>query len=198
MIRRQFVITTALLFLVAIGMALYVWQLRNREVRNPSPPRAAEHVAPPAIGPTEKVTAYVAYDSPGELRAQSISIPLSSGRQTRAQNMLRGLLQIYRSKESPHTLAAGAEVRDVYLLGPGIAVIDVNSAFADGHASGVLPEELTVVSMVQTLSTNIPAITRVKILVDGKDRETLAGHVDLSGFYDVVQISGLAKQLSAP
>jgi hypothetical protein len=61
----------------------------------------------------------------------------------------------------------------------------------------VLPEELTVVSLVHTLSSNIPGITKVKILADGKERETLAGHADLTGFYDVLQVSDVAKGLSA-
>ncbi len=76
-----------------------------------------------------------------------------------------------------------------------MAVIDLNAAFANGHRSGVLVEELTVVSLVQTLSANIPGITRVKILVDGKDRDTLAGHADLSNFYDVPAVAQVVAQL---
>ena len=34
-------------------------------------------------------------------------------------------------KNAPHHLGAGAEIRSVYLVDPGVAVIDVNSAFAD-------------------------------------------------------------------
>jgi hypothetical protein len=50
---------------------------------------------------------------------------------------------------------------------------------------------------VQTLSANIPGIARVKILVDGKTRETLAGHADLSGIYDVSAINQLASRLQS-
>ena len=198
MIPRQFVIATVILFVLAIGMSIYVWQLRHHEITAPRPARAApvQHVTPPASGPTERVTVYVAYDDPGELRAQSISIPLSSGRQQRAEEILRGLLNVYLDKNSRHLMAAGAEVGDVYLVDPGLAVVDVNSALVDGQTSGVLAEELTVVSMIQTLSTNVFGLTRVKILVDGKERETLAGHTDLSEFYDVAQVAELAKQLS--
>ena len=57
------------------------------------------------------------------------------------------------------------------------------AAFADSHPSGVLVEELTIASIVDTLNANDPQITRVKILVDGKERETLAGHADLRRFY---------------
>ena len=122
---------------------------------------------------------------PGLLRAQGASIPLPAGRQERAQELLRALLGLYMDKSSSHPLGPGAEVRDVYLVDPGLAVIDVNDAFSDGHRSGVLVEELTVASMVQTLAANIPGINRVKILVGGKERETLAGHADLSCTYDV-------------
>jgi hypothetical protein len=60
----------------------------------------------------------------------------------------------------------------------------------------VLPEELTIASLVQTLATNMPGLTRVKFVVDGKEQETLAGHADLAGFYDVQQIAEVVKELS--
>ncbi len=90
---------------------------------------------------------------------------------------------------------SASAIRDVYLVDPGLAVIDVNAAFANGHRSGVLVEELTVASMVQTLSANMAGITRVKFLVEGKERDTLAGHVDLANFYDVSAVNRLAAQL---
>ena len=39
---------------------------------------------------------------------------------------------------------------------------------------------LTVYTIVDALTANLPAITSVQLLVDGKQIETLAGHVDLS------------------
>jgi hypothetical protein len=197
-IPRQFLITTTILFVLTVAMSLYVWQLRRREIANPTLASKVEHVAPPTSGPMEKVTIYVAYDDPGELRPQSISIPLAPGRQQRVEGVLRSLVDIYTAKDSPHPLPAGAEIRQVFLVDPGLAVIDLNSAFVAGQVSGVLAEELTIASLVETLSTNFPGLTRVKILVDGKERETLAGHADLSGFYDVQQIAEEVKELSPP
>jgi len=88
-----------------------------------------------------------------------------------------------------------ADIRSVFLVDPGVAVIDLNSAFADTHRSGVLVEQLTVASLIQTISVNTPNLLRVKILVDGKERDTLAGHADLSSFYDVAAVNQLATQL---
>jgi hypothetical protein len=88
-------------------------------------------------------------------------------------------------------------VRSVFLVDPGVAVIDMNGAFADSHRSGVLVEELTVASLIHTITANTPNILRVKILIDGKQRETLAGHADLSSFYEVAAVDQLASQLQA-
>ena len=81
---------------------------------------------------------------------------------------------------------------------PGLAVIDLNAAFADGHRSGVLVENLTIASLVRTLTANIEGINRVKILIDGQPRQTLAGHADLSGFIDVAAMNQMASELANP
>jgi Sporulation and spore germination len=195
MIPRHLIIGVAVLLAITLGMSLYVWRIRVRVDRSEVSAANTQPVAPPVSGSTEQVTLYVAYDDTGVLRPKPVRIPLPSGRQERAAEMLRALLTLYLDKFSPHPLGAGSEVRDVYLVDPGLAVIDLNAAFADSHRSGVLVEELTVVSLVQTLSANIPGITRVKILVEGKERDTLAGHADLSNFYDVPAVAQVVAQL---
>src|SRR6266699_150103 len=165
MIPRHLAIAVAVMFAVTIGMSVYIWRTRRMV---PTEPAAYSHpVAPPVEAPTEEVTLYVAHDDIGALRAQTARIPLP----------------------------AVAEVHDVYLVDPGLAVIDLNSAFADGHRSGILVEELTIASLARTLSANVPGINRIKILVDGKGRDTLAGHADISGFYDVEAVDQLAAEL---
>jgi sporulation and spore germination protein len=198
MIPRHFLIGMAVMTAIVLGMCVYVWRMRRGVEQTESAPVYTRPVAAPVSGPTEQVTLFVAYDDPGALRTQAARIPLPAGRQERAQELLHALLDLYLDRSSSHPLGPGAEIRDVYLVDPGLAVIDTNAAFANGHRSGILVEELTVASMVQTLSSNIPGITRVKILVDGKSRDTLAGHADLSGIYDVSAINQLASRLQSP
>lgn len=195
MIPRHFVIAMAVLLVAVLGLSVYAWHMRSTAASTPVVSSDTRPLAPPVAGPTERVTLYVAHDDDGSLRAQSAQIPLPSGRQQRAEELLRTLLSLYLDKSSPHVLGAGADIRSVFLVDPGVAVIDLNSAFADTHRSGVLVEELTVASLIHTISTNTPGILRVKILVDGKERETLAGHADLSSFYDVTAVNQLAAQL---
>jgi hypothetical protein len=195
MIPRHLFIAVSVLLLAVLGMSLYGWRMRGRAAAGPVTSSDMRPVVPPVAGATEQVTLFVAYDDTGVLLAQSARIPLPSVRQQRAEELLRSLLALYMDKASPHPLPEGADVRSVYLVDPGLAVIDINAAFADGHRSGVLSEELTVASMIQTLSTNLPGILRVKILVEGKQRDTLAGHVDLSGLFYVSAINQLSSQL---
>jgi hypothetical protein len=196
-IPRHLKIGIAIMALTALVMGFYAGRERKRARQVEAAVPYTRPVAPPASGPTEQVTLYVAYDDPGVLLPQASIIPLPGGRQQRAEELLRALLDVYMAKSSPHPLGPGADVRNVYLVYPGLAVIDLNSAFADGHRSGILVEELTVVSLVETLTANIPGITRVKILVNGKEQETLAGHADLSRFYEVSSVGDLLNQMRA-
>ncbi len=197
MIPRHLLSRSPCCSLAVLGMSLYAWRMRGRAAAGPVGSIDTRPVVPPVAGATELVTLFVAYDDSGVLHAQSARIPLPSVRQERAEELLRSLLALYLDKSSPHPLPQGADVRSVYLVDPGLAVIDINAAFADGHRSGVLSEELTVASLIQTLSANLPGILKVKILVEGKQRETLAGHADLSGFFDVSAINQLTSQLQS-
>jgi spore germination protein GerM len=197
MIPRHFFIALSILLAAVFGMSLYAWHMRGRAAATPVPSLDSGPVVAPVAGNTERVTLFVAYDDIEVLRSQSAQIPMPSVRQQRAEEVLRALIALYLDKSSPHPIPPGSDIRSVYLVDPGLAVIDVNAAFADGHRSGVLAEELTVTSLIQTLSENIPGILKVKILVEGKQRDTLAGHADLSSFFDVSAINQLASELQS-
>jgi hypothetical protein len=196
MIPRHLQITLGVLVAAALALTLYAWHVR-KTVRQPEVAVDTRPLAPPVSGPKENVVLFVAHDEDGTLRAESAQIPMPSGRQQRAEELLRALLSLYLEKNSPHVLGAGSEVRSVFLVDPGVAVIDLNAAFADTHRSGVLVEDLTVTSLIHTISANTQGILKVKILIDGKERDTLAGHADLSDFYDVTAMNQLVTQLQA-
>ncbi len=188
MIPRHLVIGVAVLLALVVSMGIYLRHMRRRAGESEAPAVASLPVAPPASGPTETVTLYVADDDSGTLRPRSAQIPLPEGRQQRAEELLRALLRIYQQPGASHPLAAAADIRSIYLVDPGAAVIDLNAAFADQHRSGILSEQLTVNSLVQTLAANVQGIGRVNIVVEGKARDTLAGHADLSDPFDVATI----------
>ncbi|MBE8951145.1 MAG: GerMN domain-containing protein [Quinella sp. 3Q1] len=61
----------------------------------------------------------------------------------------------------------------------GLATVDFDGSILKGFVGGSTGEEFFIGSIVDTL-TNFPEVKRVKFLVDGKEIETLSGHMDLS------------------
>lgn len=70
----------------------------------------------------------------------------------------------------------GTTVRSVSVK-DGIATVDLSRQASTGMGSS--QEAKAVESLVRTM-TSLPGITKVRILVEGKTSETLAGHVDIS------------------
>ena len=196
LVSRRILVMFAILAMVGVALGFYALHLKRRVAREEQ--AAAQ---PPAgitaagYGPSQPVTLYVANDSDGTLRKTQLSVALPPERSERARAVLRTLLAQYLNPGSPHPVGPDSDVRQVYLMNDGTAIVDTNSAFADAHPSGVLAEELTVTSVVMTLNANDNQITKVKILVNGEERDTLAGHADLRRFYEAGNIGQVVKDL---
>jgi hypothetical protein len=74
---------------------------------------------------------------------------------------------------------AGTTLRALYLNAKGEAYVDLSRDVVTGHTGGSLDELLTIYTVVNALTANLPAVRSVQVLVDGKEVDTLAGHVDL-------------------
>lgn len=192
---RPIVIMFAILAAVAVGLGFYALHLKRKVAREEQ--AASDQVAttPQGNGPPETITLYVANDSDGTLGKTQVSVPMPVERSERARAVLRALLAQYLKTGATHPIGKESDVRQVFLMDDGTAIVDTNSAFADSHPSGVLAEELTVASIVTTLNANDNKITRVKILVNGQERETLAGHADLKRFYEAANMGQVVKDL---
>jgi hypothetical protein len=83
----------------------------------------------------------------------------------------------------------GTMVRNVFVTEQGCgesaltcrrdAFVDLSTEARTRHTGGALDELFTIYAIVDAVTVNLPAISRVQILVDGKEVDTLAGHVDL-------------------
>lgn len=76
-------------------------------------------------------------------------------------------------------IPAGTKLRALFLTGRGEAYVDVSKEIVTGHPGGSLHEALTVYAIVNALTVNLPDITAVQVLVDGREVDTLVGHLDL-------------------
>lgn len=81
--------------------------------------------------------------------------------------------------ERVSAIPKGTTVRAVYLTDTHQAYVDLGGTIATGQTGGSLDEALTVYAIVNAVITNLPDITGVQLLIDGKEVDSLAGHLDL-------------------
>ncbi|HEY6307662.1 MAG TPA: GerMN domain-containing protein [Candidatus Angelobacter sp.] len=194
MIPRHFQITIALLLLAILVSGVMVIRLRRGEQEMSLHGMPAAPEAPAVPGRLEQIRMLVAYDDDQALRWRDAAVFMPADRSLRARAVLRAVLAQYLQTPSPHPLEKGSDIKEIYLLGDDTMVVDTTSQFADGHPSGILLEQLTLTSLIETLAANVPGVSKVKFLVEGQERETLAGHADLMSFYQTKAVHELAKE----
>jgi spore germination protein GerM len=89
--------------------------------------------------------------------------------------LLNGSQQGYLSPIPPET-----RLRELYIAKDGVAYVDFSREIMDKHLSGSSAEMTTIYSVVNSLSYNLKPIKKVFILIDGGEKKTLGGHIDLS------------------
>ena len=87
----------------------------------------------------------------------------------------------FRGVEPPltSTIPEGTLVRAVYLTDRGDAFVNLSGEICSRHSGGSLGELLTIYTIVNAVTVNVPTIRAVQILIEGREVDTLAGHVDL-------------------
>ncbi len=196
---RKFKIIVAILAVaVAIGLISFR-SLRQRVNRLAETQKAEEKarldvLAPPISTPTDVlVTAKIFWAAgPDKVAPVEIQLPLSADPIQRAKQVLRALIANPPTPDQ-RTLPADAQLLAFYMLPDGTAIADFSDTLASETPSGILSEQVAVDSIVRTLANNVSGLRRLKILIHGQEVDTLAGHVDLTGFFDLN--SALAAQI---
>ena len=182
----------ALVIAVVIG-AFYLPRLwrRVRELQKPvqtEEQARREIVQPPISTPTDvKVKARMYWAAPGNtgaLEPEDVDLALSADPVLRSRQLVDALILSPPSPEQ-RTLPADTTLLDFYLMPDGTAIADFADTFATGTPSGILSEQLAVDSITRTLAASVPQVRRLKILLHGQEADTLAGHLDLTGFFPV-------------
>jgi hypothetical protein len=149
--------------------------------------QARREVLEPAIStPTDvKVKAKIFWAAAADRCAPvEIELPLSADLVQRARQVVHALIADPPTPEQ-RTIPADTILLGFYVLPEGTAIADFSDALASEYPSGIMSEKLAVDSIARTLESNVSAVRRLKILIHGQEVETLAGHVDLTGFFDL-------------
>jgi hypothetical protein len=111
-------------------------------------------------------------------------LPLSADPAKRGRQVLDALIADAPSA-AQRTLPEDATLLGFYILPDGTAIADFSDALASETPSGILSEEMAVDSIARTLESNVAGAHRLKILIHGQEVDTLAGHADLTGYFDL-------------
>ena len=143
-------------------------------VPSPSPAPAA----PAASVPHIIATLYYGTPDGQALAAVKREVPLGEGPREQGRQILQSELE---DPPAPYLslIPRGTTLRAFYLTDRGDAFVDLSTEAATMHPGGSTLELLTVYAIVNAVTANLTSVERVQILIDGRQADTLAGHVDL-------------------
>jgi len=78
-----------------------------------------------------------------------------------------------------NTFPQKAELLEIKKEGNDTLLVDFRESLVENHPGGSAAEMATAYSLTNTLTANLPEIKKVKILIEGKSRESLKGHIGL-------------------
>lgn len=137
---------------------------------------------PPSVQPTPQITTTLFY---GSVDGQALvplrrEVPLADTPVAQGTEILKAQLAAAPSPLVSVT-PPGTRLRAFYLTSRGDAVVDLSREITSAHPGGSLMEMLTVYALVNAVTANLPKVRRVQLLVEGRETDTIAGHIDVRG-----------------
>ena len=176
--RRYLQIAAGVLLLGLLAWAVSRGLERLVDPQPESSGASADPAAPAAGVP--RITATVFYASADGQALVPIrrEVALAEGLVPQGREILTAQLQ---GAQTPYVsvIPEGTMLRAFYVTDRGDAFVDLSLEVSSRHPGGSSTELLTVYAIVNAVTANLPTIQRVQILIDGREADTLAGHVDL-------------------
>ena len=171
----QVIVGVVLLALLAWGVMRGLEYLVTPRVTTPG---AVEEAGSPTDVPHITATLYYADPEGQALLPVQREVPLAEDAVAQGRHILAAQLEPAQQGETS-VVPEGTTLRAFYVTDRGDAFVDLSREVSANHPGGSFTELLTVYAIVNAVTANLPAIQRVQILIDGKEADTLAGHVDL-------------------
>ncbi len=166
--------------LLAAGIGGYLW-FRTAGAPQPAPVQRQEAgPAAPVEKPNEPFMATLYLPAEGRLNAAAVAVTREPDIQLQARETIVAVLAGDRGGKT--AVLKDLQLRALYLDAAGTVYLDL-LPFAAGQKeirASVQEELLAVYALVNTAAQNFPEVRQVRVLVDGREAQTLAGHIDLS------------------
>lgn len=147
----------------------------------PRPGATPDPAAPPAAAePQRKIRARLFFVAEDGLHLVAVEREILYGEGTVEQ--ARRIVEAQLEAPPPplaQAIPEGTKLLALYVTEQGHAYVDLSAEVSREHTGGSLDELFAVYEIVNALTVNLPAIAAVQILVDGREVDSLAGHIDL-------------------
>jgi spore germination protein GerM len=167
------------LFLIIIGVGLFLAYHFRQEIFDAVKPFWEKKPEKKIVVKEKKIVTLYFSEEEGEyLVGEKREIPKKESVEEEAKEAIIELIRGPRGELIP-TLPSQTELLGLQLDQRGLARVNFNRALTKNHPGGSSAEMMTVYSVVNSLTFNFPNIKRVQFLVEGKQVETIAGHLSL-------------------
>jgi hypothetical protein len=173
---------------ITVAALLFAWGViagLSRVLSTPAPGTAAADAPappPPAVDPAVphiKATLFFASEDGLRLVPEERDVPLAEGVIAQARSIIEAQLAAEPAAPLVSAIPKGATLRGIFISQRNEAFVDLDPVIRTAHPGGSHQELMTVYTIVHALLTNLPNLQEVQILIDGREADTLAGHVDL-------------------
>ncbi len=176
--RRVFVAAAVALVAGALAWLLFVTLPKQYGATAANTVSAAPATAPAPAGRKIKARLFYVADDGQHLTGAEREIAYGEGTTAQAREIVAAQVAAVADPfVSP--VPPGTALRALFVTERGDAYVDLTKEVSTSHPGGTTSELLTIYAIVDALTVNLPAVHAVQILVDGKEVDTLAGHVDL-------------------
>ncbi len=189
---RRFALALVALLLLLLGALLVGRRLRGPAPAAPLVPTLRPTpMIPPTPIPARRVSLYFESPNDDQLHPEARDVPAALDDVAFLRSVAAAVMDGPRRPDLLRPFPEGWSLRGAYLLRDGIAVIDLSppplavpkepgTPSGPRWPAGSHEEDTAIQSLAVTLAKNLPAVTRIVLLVGGDAAETLGGHADLT------------------
>jgi len=176
--QRDIIIYSALGAVLVVGLVVLFFVGPRWLVS--APPEEPDAAVAAASSNVRKIRARLLYVAEDGVRLSPVEQEVIYGEGTVEQ--AKRIIEAQVAQPQPplvSAIPAGTKLKTVFVTDKGEAFVDLTPELRSNQQGGTTNEILTTYTIVNALTLNLPAITSVQILIDGKQVDTLAGHLDL-------------------
>jgi hypothetical protein len=182
-IRSNWIPLSVVIVLVAVaaGGGVYLWMRMSDPAASRKPSLQGRQPLTRLVRRDEPLSVTLYYPAVGMLTSGAAAIVRQPDTQSQAREAITALFTDQQTSQA--SALREVKLRSFYVDASGGAYVDLTPARQKDVRASAWEEYLIIYAVVNTLTQNFEEIKQVRFLLDGKEAQTLAGHMDLSRMF---------------